>query len=159
MPLLTKIFTLFSLRKFRISDIKDVSDNARKNLQEVISLLTHLDEKFGEIASKAPAPVMSQSIAKKSPIAKPSTVRSTSKNAPVMPTGKELTTRTISATSGGGSTSAKRALSGNKPKSASQRPSDAEKKRLKKELDKLMKAHRKANKVLDDFRNEKSESR
>lgn len=53
----------------------------------------------------------------------------------------------------------KRAPAGNKVKQVSQRTSEAEKKRLKKELDKLMKAHKRASKALDDFRNEKIESR
>lgn len=44
-------------------------------------------------------------------------------------------------------------------KPSNNRECDNEKKRLRKELDKLVKAHRRASKALDDFQNEKKESR
>lgn len=93
-----------------------------------------------------------QPLSKASATSKNTNARNTSKGA--------ATTTTTTSTDGvGGAVTVKRAPAGNKVKQVSQRTSEAEKKRLKKELDKLMKAHKRASKALDDFRNEKIESR
>lgn len=138
------------------SNAKAVSKLAKIQLQEVVGLLSKLDEKFGEIASNAPPPVISQPEAKKTPINGSASAKKTPKGSS---TTDGKVSRSTSASSSGGGPTGKRAPSGSKTKPANPRSGEAEKKRLKKELDKLMKAHSKANKMLDDFRNEKIESR
>ncbi len=123
----------------------------------VIDLLSELDEKFGDIASKASPPVVPHQTPPKA------IVTSKTTNAKHSSKGVVATTTTSSSdvkgVSAGGSGAGKRPIGGNKVRQINHRTSDAERKRLKKELDKLMKAHKRASKALDDFRSEKIENR
>ncbi len=124
-------------------------------------MLSELDEKFGDIASKAPPPVVSHQTPSKATVTtKTTNTKHTSKG--LVTTTTTTTTSASSEVKGlsvGGSGTGKRPPAGNKVRQSNQRTSDAERKRLKKELDKLMKAHKRASKALDDFRNDKVESR
>jgi hypothetical protein len=124
----------------------------------VIDLLSELDEKFGDIASKAPPPVVSHQTPSKATVtAKTTNTKHSSKGIVATTTTTSVSSDGKGLSVGGGSGTGKRPP--NKARQSNQRTCDAERKRLKKELDKLMKAHKRASKALDDFRNEKVESR
>jgi len=133
------------------SGSKKLATLAKSHLNEIVDLFQKIDEKLGEMALEAKIPEVPKLLPTKSPL-----LDSPAKAKRVSSNGK------VSRSSSNGTNSSKRSLSvtpATKGRPRSQRESDAEKKRLKKELDKLLKSHKKSTKALDDFRNEKTDTR
>jgi hypothetical protein len=116
---------------------------ATAHLGEIVPLLVKIDPKLGEIAQIAKAPDV--------PPPSPSKTKNKNKTKSIQPNNRRP--------SSSSSVTNKSSSSSRVVRPRNLRESDAEKKRVKKELDKVLKAHKKASKLLDEYRSEKSDAR